>query len=311
LPRLRAVTNDPAREYAQRPGEVEKLPDSVAALILSKQGYSKVQRNGIVVEGVTRKPLKFWSEHSVTIEEKAGTNEKVLWTLNRLQPDVLHILGKDGEYIESIPLEGKVPWFDQEATNKVYGAKRRAQNRAIDRVRALHASDTEKAGDDAAANAAAIKSVVHTFPQQISPRDRQGSRAAASERAAVNGQERIADPNRAGTLSGQRSRPGVAGAVSQHRDAGRVELPSRVEGRARSSARGAFAKADRIHEIQRHLDDQRNGHAQRVHTLARRVAEVTDQDLEDLTSDDGLEPVAAPTATRMQTEAEDDSDCIL
>src|SRR5437868_8947256 len=74
LARRRVLTNDPAREYAQRPGEVQRLPDSVAALILCKKGCSKVSQNGIRVEGVAPKALNFWSEHSVTIAEKATTN---------------------------------------------------------------------------------------------------------------------------------------------------------------------------------------------------------------------------------------------
>jgi len=278
LPRLRKVTNDPAREYAQRPGEVEKLPNAIAALILSKQGFSKVSRNGIRIEGVTEKPLVFWHENSVTIAEKAGTNDKVLWTLNRLQPDVLHILGKDGEYIETIPLETKAEWFNQEHLHKVLGSKRRSQQRIIDRVAALHLPDSEAAVDAATANDAAMKSIVHTFPHDRSP-----SPAKA-------GPERI-DPEhpivRENLSPGQRSNLGVIRGVET------VELPSRAGGRARSSALGparnashppaamqqlragsdaggAFPKASRIHEIQRQIDTSRKNHEDREH--ARQTA---------------------------------------
>jgi hypothetical protein len=245
LPRLRSVTNDPAREYAQRPGEVEKLPDSIAAMILSKKGFSKVSRNGIRVEGITSKPLNFWCEQSVTIAEKAGTNEKVFWVLNRLNPDVIHILKPSGEYVESIPLDEKAEWFNQDHL-KILGAKRRSQQRSIDRVASLHAPDSEAAADAATANDAAMKSIVHTFPQPISPRDRRDS-TGATVLPAASGQERIADATRAGTLSN-------VGGASARRPLG-SDRDTKVP--------PTFPKADRIHEIQRHINGQRQSHEDR------------------------------------------------
>jgi hypothetical protein len=276
LPRLRRVTNDPAREYAQRPGEVERLPDAIAALILCKKGFSKVGRNGIKVEGITPKPLNFWHEDSVTIQEKAGTNEKVLWVLNRLNPDVIHILKPSGEYVESIPLEGKVPWFDEAATRKVLGAKRRSQNRTIERLRLLHAPESEAAAADAVANDTAMKSAVHTLPaatggtrapahdrsdSSISPRDR-------TQAQPKGGAERIADASRAGEFAGpaRTFEIGQRSNTSGLKNPETVELPSRAEGLARSSARAAFKPADRIHEIQRHLNGRRQSHDDREQT---------------------------------------------
>lgn len=302
LPRLRTLTNDPAREYAQRPGEVQRLPDSIAAMILCKKGYSKVRRNGIVVDGVTRKPLRFWSENSVTIETKAGTNEKVLWMLNRLQPDVIHIMTPDGKYVETIPLDEKPEWFDAAAMNKVLGAKRRSQNRIISRVQALHAPDTEAAVDAATANEAAMKSAVHTFPHD-------------DHKAQPRGKARSIDPETVRDPFHERQRSNT----SRSDNPETVELPSSAGGRTRSPARApisarpasGFPNADRIHEIQRELQSSRTAHADRVQTLARRVAAVTEEDLDDLTNDDGLEPVAALTATGCSSEEEDASDCIL
>lgn len=286
LPRLRTLTNDPAREYAQRPGEVERLPDSVAALILCKKGFSQVTRNGISVEGITRKPLKFWHEDSVTIQEKAGSNEKVLWVLNRLQPDVIHILTSAGAYVETIPLDEKAEWF--EPTMKVLAAKRRSQQRSIDRLRELHAPDTEEAIAAATANDTAMKSAVHIFPHD-------------DHKAQPQGRARSIDPEtvREPSSTGQRSNLGTHKPET-------VELPSRAGGRSRSPARGAFAKADRIHEIQQHLHTARTAHAERTQTVARRVSEVTDRDLEDLTSD-GPEPIEAATLTATEISSEVDA----
>lgn len=325
LPRLRSVTNDPAREYAQRPGEVDRLPDSIAALILSKKGFSKVGRNGIKVEGITPKPLNFWHEDSITIQEKAGTNEKVLWVLNRLNPDVIHILKPSGEYVETIPLDGKAEWFNQADMQRVLGAKRRSQNRSIERVASLHAPDSEATLDAATANDTAMKSAVHTFPavrgrtgdspqrgdQQISPRVRSTSSIASRDERQPG---RIANANRAGNFAGPaRTSIGQRCKTSGPDYPETVELPSRVEGRARSSARGAFRTADRIDEIQRHLETARTDHAERVQTLARRVAEVTPEDLDDLTS--GPEPdwhVEQPAGRAAGIREDDDaSDDIL
>jgi hypothetical protein len=60
------------------------------------------------------------------------------------------------------------------------------------------------------------------------------------------------------------------------------------------------------------LDAQRNGHAARVQAIARRVAEVTEADIDDLTDDgDSGQGVAVViTATGCAPEA-DDSDDIL
>lgn len=293
LPRLRSLTNDPSREYAQRPGEVERLPDSIAALILCKKGFSKVQRNGIVVEGISRKPLKFWCEHSVTIATKAGTNEKVLWTLNRLQPDLLHILTPAGAYVETIPLDGKVPWFDAEATQKVLGAKRRSQNRIIERVQQLHAPDSEDAAEAATANEAEMKSAVHTFP--TSPRVASSSSTSPSTLISPNGltnqrseksvphpqvqprsggaeTKRLENGGAPGVLVGEnlssRQRSNTSGFAPRET----VELPSSANGRSRSSARGSFEKSDRIHEIQRGLDAARKNHEDRQHVRKQAAA---------------------------------------
>jgi hypothetical protein len=226
LPRLRLVTNDPAREYAQRAGEVERLPDSVAALILSKQGFSKVTRNGVIVEGVGPKPLRFWSEHSITVTEKAGTNDKVLWTLNRQQPDVLHILTPDGEYVESIPLAERPAWFDDAAMHRTLGAVTRSQNRKIERVRKLHGIDTEKALEAACENEHTFGRLVHTFPAS-------GAHAPAPDRAETN----FPHDRTPGESSGERIDP---------------EQPI-----VRDSS---FTRAERLHQIQQHLDESRNAH---------------------------------------------------
>lgn len=231
LPRLRGVTNDPAREYAARPGAVEKLPDSVAALILCKQGFNKVGRNGIAIELDGRK-LKYWSENSVTIATRAGTNEKVLWTVNRQQPDVLHILTSDGEYVESIPLDGKVPWFDEAATAKILGAKKRANQRRMDRVRFLHAPDAQAALERETHNEGQLRGLVQTFPRGDLDDE---TTFPTSDRAASQPRVERIDPN---SRQIARRAPLSSSPVTGHRS------PS-------------FPRASRLHDIQRSLGEQR------------------------------------------------------
>lgn len=305
-PRLRIVTNDPKREYAQRAGEVDRLPDSVAALILCKQGFNKVGRNGIKIELDGRK-LNYWSENSVTIATKAGTDEKVLWTVNRQQPDVLHILSADGKYVESIPLEGRVPWFDAAATARELGAKTRANNRRIERVRDLHASDAAEALGAATQNGAQIKSVVNTFPADRSsapgrriPNKQTISRETiASEPVPLAPRISSADSidREIGGRFDMTASPSAEDSISRAESASREAAGVSSEGDVHSSARGTFSHADRIHEVQRHMDAQRGRFQDRQRTIARNVAEVSDADIEDLIEDDSPNEVERESLT--------------
>jgi len=167
LPRLRSLKNDPAREYAQRPGEVETLPDSVAALILCKSGFTKVERHQLKVT-LDGKEYFFASSNSITIATKNGTDEKVLWVINRHAPDVLHILGRDGEYIESIPRKGRADWFSaDEASREALAETKRMRGRDMARLNEIHAPDIEAALEREQHNAGEIKRLVNIFPAPV------------------------------------------------------------------------------------------------------------------------------------------------
>lgn len=166
LPRLRAVTNDPEREYAQRPGQVEALPDYVAALILCRKGWSKVERQQIKIT-LDGHELLFASRESITIAEHNGTGRSVLWVLNRRAPDVLHILTDDGAYIETIPRKGEATWFDSsEASQAAYRDAKAMISRDFARMKELHRPDTDAAAADTVHNAAQVRRLVQTFPHQ-------------------------------------------------------------------------------------------------------------------------------------------------
>jgi hypothetical protein len=168
LPRVRFVTNDPAREYAQRPGSVEPLPNSIAALILCKTGFARVERHQIKVT-IDGTELFFTSADSVTIADKNGTGERVAWALNRQRPDLLHILTAEGAYVESIPRKGEGEWFvNSEASQRARSTAKRLIARDGERLAHLHAPDTRASDARDARNAAELQRVVSTFPAATS-----------------------------------------------------------------------------------------------------------------------------------------------
>lgn len=164
LPRLRERTNDPAREYAARPGATEALPDNVAALILCKVGRAKVERHQIKIS-LDGQELVFTSADSATIAEHNGTGARVLWALNRRAPDFLHILGHDGSYIETIAAKGQAQWFDRGETSQAAMATAKTHlRRDMERLAHLHEPDTAEAAARAQHNAAEVARLVQIFP---------------------------------------------------------------------------------------------------------------------------------------------------
>jgi len=181
LPKLRAVTNDPLREYAARPGAVEPLPDSVASLILCKKGWAKIERHQIKVT-LDGEDLFFASRDSIVIAAKNGTGERVLWALNRRAPHTLHLLTADGRYIESVPRKGEAQWFSQdEASAAAIGDAKAMLARDMARVAALHAPAAAQAKADAQHNAAEVRRLVQTFPVAPQDSDRLSRKPADTE----------------------------------------------------------------------------------------------------------------------------------
>ncbi|HEX4084346.1 MAG TPA: hypothetical protein VHY22_05510 [Chthoniobacteraceae bacterium] len=181
LPRLRERTNDPLTEYRQRPGQVERLPDSVAALILCHKGRSVVERSQIKVT-MEKKDYVFASADSLMIHAKNGTGEKVTWVMNRQNPDALHLLSDSGEYIETVPLKGQVAWFDtSDAAKRELADRRRAIARDKERLQELHIEDTARAVADARHNAGQVHHLVATFPAASNP----AASAPRADRAAA------------------------------------------------------------------------------------------------------------------------------
>jgi hypothetical protein len=179
LPRLREKTNDPATEYAQRPGAVRAISDAVAACILCKSGKAIVERQQIKIQ-LDNETYFFTSPDSVTIAEKNGTGERVLWVINRQNPDALHILTADGAYVETLPRKGEAAWFSNDTESKrAFADATRLRNRDIARMQELHKPDTRAAIGAAIHNAAEIARVVDTFPVAGSDRQTPADRTQA------------------------------------------------------------------------------------------------------------------------------------
>jgi len=181
LPRQRQKTNDPLTEYSQRPGKVQRLPDSVAALILCHSGRSKVIRHQIkVVVGKTE--YLFANPDSPLLIAKNGTDEKVLWVMNRQSRDCLHLLSDAGEYLETLPLKGQAAWFDNSAASKQALADARASlNRDREHLEGIHAIDIDQAVRNAQHNAEQTQRLVSTFPVAASDANKPGDNPKADQ----------------------------------------------------------------------------------------------------------------------------------
>jgi len=211
LPRLRSVTNDPLREYAARPGVVRPLPDAVAALILSRKGKCIVENHQIVasVGGVER---VYSSRDSVVIAELNGTKIPVYWLINRRKPDCLHLVSKNGEYLETLPLKADGQWFSNDAVSQeAMAAAVSHRKRDARRLAELHAPDAAAALAREQHNAGEIERkvrederTVHIFPASPDSTTTFPTTTPGSDRRsdsdADTAQETIAPGHRRGTF---------------------------------------------------------------------------------------------------------------
>lgn len=163
--RTRRVTNSPEREYAARAGAVERMPDALAAIILSEKQLLTVGRNGLQMSRDGRK-YKYWSEDSVICRDESLDGKKVVCVFNRNDLSRVHVLTNDGEYIETLPMKGTQEFFDTENAGRELAKHKREQVRLMDRMNDLHGADTVKAVLTARANTEAMRTVVTTMPQR-------------------------------------------------------------------------------------------------------------------------------------------------
>ena len=167
MPRERKVTNDPAREYAQRPGEVERLPDDLAACILSAKRMATVKRNQIIIE-VDGEDYKFFHPDSITLRGFTGeTRVPVVFDNHDLS--CIHILTRDGEYVETLPRKGEAAFFDEAAGRRELAATRALISHVESRIEDIHKPDSRRAVESARHNLETIRNSLHTLPLKDAP----------------------------------------------------------------------------------------------------------------------------------------------
>lgn len=222
--RLRAVINSPEREYALRAGEVEPLPDAVAALIVCKKGKRQVERQQIIANVDGLKDREYTSENSAVIAEFNGTGRKVVWVGNRRDPSVIHLLDTNGTYLETLPLKKEAQWFSQDEVSRDAMRTRQAHlRRDMQRMEELHGPDAIAAAADAAHNADGIRRLIQTFPASSAPPaptapSRGGSDFVQAERAVAA----------VASADGQRTRHTARVVTDEKRQASAVALGAAV-----------------------------------------------------------------------------------
>lgn len=163
--RLRQVTVSPAEEYLLRPGSVRPISNDLAAAILSYKGRATVENKGIVVD---RKELGgrflYFHADSLVLNDFSAREKKLFYVINRMVPEVIHLLDEQGVYIESLPLRERPAVLDSEAQAAQVAEHKTIINRAASRLQELHAADTRQALADLAANSAEMHRVIQVLP---------------------------------------------------------------------------------------------------------------------------------------------------
>lgn len=177
LPRERVVTNDPAREYAQRRGAVERISDELAACIMCAKRMATVSRGQIDLQ-IGRRNYKFFAPDSITLRGCTGET-KVVVVFNRLEnpPRYIHVMTRDGVYVETLPRKGLARHFDPSSAGNEFAAARRFQSHIARRLQDLHEPDSERAVEAARDNRDAIAKAVYQLP--LKPDDAPPRRAGA------------------------------------------------------------------------------------------------------------------------------------
>lgn len=183
--RTRKVTVSPQEEYQLRAGEVRPISNELAAAILSFKGRAQIGNKGVLVD---RKDIGgrfvYFHEDSIIINDFSCRERKFFYVINRVSPDILHLLDDTGVYVESLPLRERPAVLDNDAQAREISRHKTVISRAASRLQNLHADDTRDALETLAANSCEMQRVVQTLPapaaQPVQPaRSIQGEAAAA------------------------------------------------------------------------------------------------------------------------------------
>ena len=145
----------------------------------------------------------YFHEHSKILNDFSARERRLFYVINRLVPEVLHLLDEAGCYIESIPLRERPAVLDNEAQAKQLRENKAIVNRAATRLQNIHAEDTREALESLADNSREMMRVVMTLPAPGAPpaepvRSPQGEAVAAVTRQTS---VRVSHDRAAGTAS--------------------------------------------------------------------------------------------------------------
>jgi len=165
--RIRSVTVSPIEEYQLREGNVRPISNELAAAILSFKGRAIVGNKGVVVD---RKDIGgrfvYFHENSITINDFSSRERKLFYVINRMAPEILHLLDETGGYIESLPLRERPAVLDNAAQAEQIRQNKTVINRAANRLQELHAPATREILENLKENAAIMSHVVMTLPAE-------------------------------------------------------------------------------------------------------------------------------------------------
>jgi hypothetical protein len=186
--RTRKITVSPSEEYQLRAGSPRPISNELAAAILSFKGRAQIANKGVIVD---RKDIGgryvYFHEDSIIINDFSSREKSYFYVINRLTPEILHLLDETGAYIESLPLRERPAVLDSEAQGKQVRENRTIISRAATRLQQLHAEDTKDRIADLQENSREMQRVVQTLPapaaQPVQPaRSPAGERVAAATR---------------------------------------------------------------------------------------------------------------------------------
>lgn len=161
-PRYQKVKRSPMEEMTarvERFSAPEPIPESLAALMLQSQRYATVQPNGISFDD-NGSTFRFFHPESTTCVTRVG--ERVLFSYDKDNLDVIYLLSSDGRFQEALPRDKKVDWFDKDMEQQI-AKYRSVTQHAHDALKKTHGKTTHRIHDRTKANAEAVPALNY-FP---------------------------------------------------------------------------------------------------------------------------------------------------
>lgn len=164
--RIRKVTLSPADEYEIRGGNPRPISFELAAMLLYKRGKAEVTPRGITIKSKELGDKKYWHPDSRVLNDLSLRKMKVFYVRNTLDLTLLHLLDENGSYLETLPLDESVEFFNTEQTEAAHAKKQRQINRLASHMQRTHKVDSDEALERASHNAMEMQRVVQIMPKE-------------------------------------------------------------------------------------------------------------------------------------------------